>query len=144
VAQEIETSVAVAAPAERVWEVLTAFADWPAWHPTVDRFAGTAAVGERLRFRVRVSDRGRTLTVRPTVVAVERARLLRWRVRLLVPGLLDATHEFVLQPTPAGGTRVVQRERVSGALAGMARTMIARTERDNARADAALKARVES
>lgn len=106
-------------------------------------FTGRAAAGERLRFRVRSPEGGGAVTLKPKVLAAEAGRLLRWRGHFMVPGLFDATHEFVLEPI-AGGTRVTQRERMTGVLVGLMGGVIARTERDNARADAGLKHRVET
>ncbi len=68
---------------------------------------------------------------------------VRWRGHFLVRGLFDATHEFVLEPA-AQGTRVTQRERCSGVLVPLLGAVLRRTERDNARGDTALKARVEA
>ena len=141
-AREIVTTVEVRGEPERVWEVLTDFEHWPEWNPAMLEFTGRAAPGERLRFRVRSPEGGGAVTLKPTVLAAEPGRLLRWRGHFMVPGLFDATHEFVLDPIP-GGTRVTQRERVSGVLIGLMSGVIARTERDNARADAGLKQRVE-
>jgi len=67
----------------------------------------------------------------------------RWRGHFLVPGLFDGTHEFALEPLDSG-TRVTQRERFTGILVPLMRSILARTERDNTRADRALKARAES
>ena len=49
---------------------------------------------------------------------------------------------FVLDRT-GRGTRVTQRELLSGVLVGLMGGVIARTKRDNARTDAGLKSRVE-
>ena len=141
-AQEIVSTIEVEDAPERVWEVLTAFGDWPAWHPSIEQFQGVAARGERLRFRARSPEGGGAVTVRPTVLDAQPSRILRWRGHFLVRGLFDGTHEFALEPT-AHGTRVTQRESFSGLLVPLLKSVVARTARDNALADRALKARVE-
>lgn len=45
------------------------------------------------------------MTFRPTVLVAEPDRELRWRGRLLVPGLLDGEHAFVVEPRGDGGVR---------------------------------------
>lgn len=83
------------------------------------------------------------MTLKPVVLDAETGRLLRWRGHLLFRGLFDATHEFVLEATPRG-TYVTQRERLTGVLVPLLGAVVKRTERDNARADAGLKAHVEA
>lgn len=141
-AREIITSIEIGSPPEKTWDVLAALDEWPAWHPTITEFAGTATAGHRLRFRARSAEGGGAVTLKPTVLDAEPGRLLRWRGHFLVPGLFDATHEFVLEPTPRG-TRVTQRERFTGILVPFMRAILARTERDNIRADGALKTQAE-
>lgn len=141
-AKEIITAVDIAKPPAEVWRVLAAFEEWPDWHPSILEFAGSATAGNKLRFRARSPEGGGGVTLKPTVLDADSGRLLRWRGHFLVPGLFDATHEFVLEAT-GGGTRVTQRERFSGVLVPILRAVLARTERDNARADQALKARAE-
>ena len=142
-AREITTTIDVKASPDRTWGVLAALGDWPAWHPSISEFAGFPSAGERLRFRAQSPEGGGAVTLKPTVLDAEPDRLLRWRGHFLVRGLFDATHEFHLEPTPSG-TRVTQRERFSGVLVPLMGGVLARTERDNLRADQALKARAES
>ena len=142
-ATEISTTTDISASPERVWAVLSDLSTWPSWHPAITAFTGTAAAGERLRFTARSPEGGGAFTLTPRVLAAEPARLLRWRGHFLVPGLFDATHEFMLEPT-RGGTQVTQRERFSGALTKLLASTIRRTERDNARANAALRAITEA
>jgi uncharacterized protein YndB with AHSA1/START domain len=49
---ELRTSIDIAAPPERVWEVLTQLAAYPEWNPFIVRAEGTVAVGERLSPRM--------------------------------------------------------------------------------------------
>ena len=55
------------------------------------------------------------MTLRPRLVEVAVHRELRWRGRLVLPGLMDAEHTFVLQPQ-AGGTQLVHQETFRGVL----------------------------
>ena len=58
---------------------------------------------------------GKAMSFRPRVLVAEPGRELRWLGRVLLPGLLDGEHSFTLEPV-AGGTRLTQAERFSGAL----------------------------
>jgi hypothetical protein len=56
------------------------------------------------------------MTFKPVVLKAKPSRELRWLGRLLVPGLFDGEHRFVIEPM--GGSRVLftQAERFKGLL----------------------------
>ena len=54
------------------------------------------------------------MTVRPHVLTSEPGRELRWRGHLLIPGLFDGEHIFMIEPLVAGGVRFIQREIITG------------------------------
>jgi hypothetical protein len=108
------TEIRIDAPPERVWQVLSDLAAYPAWNPFVVQAEGRAEVGTRLTLRLQPAV-GRATTVRPTVTEARAGARLRWLGRFGLPGVLDADHSFVLEPA-GSGTRFVQEERFSGAL----------------------------
>ncbi len=111
----LTTEVHIAATPERVWEVLADLAAYRAWNPFIVEADGTTEVGDRLTLRMQPVG-GKAMTLRPTVVEVRPGRVLRWAGRLGLPRILDAEHEFLLEPGAAGGTRLVQRETFRGLL----------------------------
>lgn len=139
ISQEIEID---ATPAE-VWNVLADVDAYPEWNPFVVRLAGEVREGARLEARI-APPGGRAMTFRPTVVAAEPERELRWLGRLLVRGLFDGEHSFRIEPLADGRSRFVQSERFSGVLVRPLRRMLGRTEAGFAQMNAALKRRVEA
>ena len=113
--KELVSSIDIAAPAERVWEVLVDFAAFPAWNPFITFAEGPVQVGGRLTLRMQPMS-GSAVTLRPTVVEVVEGRRLRWHGRLWVRGLFDADHLFIVEPRGAAGSRLVQQEQFSGLL----------------------------
>jgi hypothetical protein len=113
---ELRTSIDIAAPPERVWEVLTQLAAYPGWNPFIVRAEGTVAVGERLSLRMQPVG-ARQVTVRPTVLEATPGRRLRWRGRLGFPGVFDVEHVFTISGRAGGGVRLVQEEQFRGVLA---------------------------
>jgi len=113
----IDHAVDIQAPAATVWQVLTDTDRYQDWNPFMPRLSGRLAPGERLTITVRPGKR--TMTFRPTVLAVEDGALIRWRGRLGMPGLFDGEHELRLEPIRDGGTRFVQRESFTGLLVPM-------------------------
>ena len=79
--REIRTEIEVDAPVERVWRVLTDFQDFGEWNPFIVRAEGEPRRGERLAVTIRPPGRKAT-TFRPTVVAHEPNRELRWLGRV--------------------------------------------------------------
>ena len=102
---EILTTVDIAAPPARVWELLTDFASWDRWNPLLQRVRGRAEVGTTVRFRATVGRARLPLTAQ--VMIVEPERELMW-VGPASPRLLrkvvSGSHWFRLAPI-ASGTR---------------------------------------
>jgi hypothetical protein len=145
--RELHTAVEIAASADQVWAVLTDFAAFPEWNPFLTTVTGEAAVGAHLEVRLQPPG-GRALTVRPTVLAADPARELRWIGHLLFPGLFDGEHRFVVERAPMGGptdvVRFVQAERFTGVLVPLIWKRLEPSTRAGFEAmNAALKQRVE-
>lgn len=139
--RRVARTVEIAAPPAEVWATLTDFTAYPSWNPFLRRLEGTARTGDRLTVEIQPSG-GTAMTFRPTVLAAEPGRELRWLGRVLVPGLLDGEHAFTLEPIP-GGTRLTQSERFSGVLVPLVGSAIDVGD-DFARMNAALRDRVEA
>ena len=138
----LHTEIDVAAPAGRVWNVLTDFAKFPDWNPFILRIDGILTPRARLAVKIQPPG-GRAMTFRPTVLRVEPDRHFAWRGRTILPGLFDGEHSFTLEPRP-GGVRVAHDETFSGVLVPLLRRSLDTTTRQGFGAmNAALKARVE-
>lgn len=83
------------------------------------------------------------MTFKPTVLAAEPGKELRWLGRFLVPGLFDGEHSFHLEELPHGRTRFTQAERFAGLLVGLSRGTLAKTRDGFEQMNVALKQRVE-
>ena len=112
--KRLTTHVDIQAGPDRVWAVLTDLAAYPEWNPFIVRAEGAVGPGRRLTLTMQPVG-GRAMTLRPRLVDVAADRVLRWRGRLGLPGLVDAEHTFGLQPQ-SGGTRLVQSETFRGIL----------------------------
>ena len=114
--RRIATTVDISATADRVWEILTDFDAYPAWNPFITRIAGPLTVGARLdAFLKPPGSRG--MGFKPTLLAAEAPRELRWLGYLFVPGLFDGEHSFRIEEIAAGRVRLHHEESFRGLLA---------------------------
>ena len=120
---EIRTEIEIRATPERTWAVLADFAAHPQWNPFVRTIEGELKTGAKLTVSVK-PEGGSGMTFRPTVLAVVPNRELRWRGRLLVPGLFDGEHYFLIQRLAAGSCRFVHGEAFSGLLVPLFRSSL--------------------
>ena len=137
----IDTNVEIAAPPLRVWDVLTDFARFPEWNPFIVRIEGRPEPGARLRVEIKPPGRS-AMAFSPTVLAARAGKELRWRGRLLLPGVFDGEHAFEL--AERGDTCIFrQSERFTGLLVPLLGGALAATGRGFEAMNAALKKRVE-
>lgn len=139
----IETTIVIAAPPGHVWSVLTDFAAYPAWNPFIRSAAGAAAPGETLHLGMSPDGREKLFRISPVVQAAVPGQELRWRGRMLLPGLFDAEHRFRLEPT-SEGTRLHHAERFAGLLVPFTAALLRDTRRAFEAMNQALRQRCES
>ena len=142
--KELHSQIEINASAERVWRLLTDFASYPQWNPFIRRISGELTTGEGLEVRLEPPE-SRGITLRPKVLNAEPNHRLRWLGHLLVPGLFDGEHSFVIQPLGEKRIRFVQREAFRGLLVPLfARSLDNSTLRGFEEMNRALKARAEA
>ena len=119
----LRTEIDINASGERVWRVLTDFGAYGEWNPFITSISGEVRRGARLKVRVHPPG-GRGMTFRPTVLAADRNRELRWVGRLLFPGIFDGEHAFLITPLENGGVRLRQQETFRGLLVPLLRRLL--------------------
>jgi hypothetical protein len=123
--KELVSSIDIEAPAAMVWEILIDFAAFPTWNPFIVEAQGRVQVGERVSLRMQPVI-GSAMTLHPRVVELVEGRRLRWLGRLGLPGLFDADHLFIVEPSAVAESRFIQRERFTGALVPFVRRSLDR------------------
>lgn len=111
----IETQIVIEAPAELVWSLLLDFPSYSRWNPFIPSIAGLLEVGRPLKVFIQPPG-ANGMKFQPTLLTVEPNRELRWKGKLLLPGLFDGEHYFLLESKPGGGLLFRQGEIFSGIL----------------------------
>ena len=137
----ISATIDIAATPQQVWAVLADLDSYPQWNPFIRSASGQLAEGATLTLRL-APEQGRAMTFRPRVLAVRPGELLRWIGRLIMPGIFDGTHQFVLEDM-GGHTRLTQSETFRGVLVPFTGKIISQTEADFRALNQALKQRAE-
>jgi len=140
---QIETEIEINATPAAVWNVLTDFAAYPDWNPFIRSIQGEIAQGEQIEVRIQPSG-AKSMTFRPTVLVAEADRELRWLGRLLLPGVFDGEHRFVIEKLADDRVLFQHSENFSGILLPLLRSGLGKdTKRGFLEMNLALKARAE-
>jgi hypothetical protein len=140
--RRIETSIEINAPPKRVWAILTNFAEMATWNPFIRSISGALTTGGKLSIHIAPPGK-KGMRFTPTVLAVKPERELRWLGRLLVPGIFDGEHYFLLEPIGEERTRFTQGEKFSGLLVSAFAGMLSATEDGFKAMNSALKRQAE-
>src|SRR5215211_8926828 len=119
----------------------------PTSPPTPTGTPSSLSRGIPRRVAAQGSDRtpgARATTFKPTLLAVEPNRELRWLGRLLLPGVFDGEHRFTLDRAGEVHTGFVQSETFKGVVVPLLGRALGSTGRGFEQMNQALKARAES
>ncbi|WP_156306228.1 SRPBCC domain-containing protein [Sphingobacterium endophyticum] len=142
--EQIESQITINAPAEAVWKVLSNFNSYPSWSPTISEFFGTPIVGQRTKVLLKQPG-GTSMKMNPVFLKIDVNEELRWKDRLLMNGIFDGEHYFILQRISDNQTRLIQGELFSGILVPLFKKMIhGNTKNGFDLFNEAIKERVES
>jgi hypothetical protein len=136
--KNIETTINIKATAEKIWSILTDFPKYPEWNPFVFSMQGKAKEGTILKANIQ------GMKFKPLVLAAKKNQEFRWRGSLLVKGLFDGEHYFVLIENGDGTTTLIHGEFFSGLLVSMfSKTLDTKTKSGFEKLNEALKQRAE-
>jgi alpha-tubulin suppressor-like RCC1 family protein len=133
----------IAAPAEKVWQVLMDLDRYPAWNPYTIAMRSTLEVGDPMVMTVKMNE---LLTLEQTEhIRVLEGHKVCWGIDTETPELNSGERCQWLEPLPGGGTRYVTEDLIEGTLNPIVNALFdADVERGFDAVAVALKARVES
>ncbi len=115
---ELHAIIDIDSPAERVWQVLTGFEDYPRWNPFIRYVTGELTVGVPLVVYLALQD-GRIRRLDAQMAAFQPGREIRWMGRLEKPYAFDLEYALLVEPLDVEHVRFTQRMVSRGLLAPM-------------------------
>jgi hypothetical protein len=91
--KRISTEIRIKAKPEKVWEILTGFADYELWNPFITKIIGEAALGNRIEVHVRTM-KGKDRIYHPKITRLEVNKELRWQGKSFLPKVFEGERIF--------------------------------------------------
>lgn len=139
----LETNIEIQASPEEIWKVLTDFQHFPSWNPFITEINGKASRDEILSIQIHPPG-GKPMRFQPKLVAVIPNREMRWKGKLLINGLFDGEHYFLIEPIDTKRSLFIHGERFKGLLVPLLKSTLAKTKEGFIHMNQALKKRCES
>jgi NAD(P)-dependent dehydrogenase (short-subunit alcohol dehydrogenase family)/uncharacterized protein YndB with AHSA1/START domain len=124
----------IAAPPERVYEILADVAAYAEWNPWVVELRGTAGVGDTIAARVKLG--ARTMKLGHEVLVAEPGARFGWCDRGWFTVFASGRRLRWLEPAPDGGTRLISAIQLYGPFAHLAWQLHGKIIRDGMTAEA--------
>lgn len=141
--KSIETNINIKATPEKIWNILMDFENYGTWNPFIQSIKGERSLGKQLEASIGLGEKG--MTFKPIVQVVEKNREFEWLGSLLMKGIFDGRHSFVLEPISETETKLIHSESFSGIFSGIILKMIKEdTEKGFKAMNEALKKRAEN
>ena len=113
--REIKTSIVINSSLANIWKVLMDSSLYQEWSPTIKPLKSFPEINQRLKVLLSQPN-GFQITMNPIILRKETNKELRWKGRLLVNGLFDGEHYFILNEIDSNTTEFIQGELFSGLL----------------------------
>ena len=112
---ELKTEIIINANAQQIWQVLTAFSDYPNWNQFFTHISGELKIDDKLT--VTISPPGsKSMNFTPKVIVLNEAKELRWRGEFISRFLFQGEHYFLLEQLKENETRLIHGEYFAGLL----------------------------
>ena len=121
--RNLETEITINASSEVVWDILLDHNAYPDWNPFITHISGPTQAGENLLVNITPPE-SKSMEFKPLVLKNDKEKEFRWLGKLLVKGIFDGEHYFLLEPVGTNETRFTQGENFTGILSGLMIKMI--------------------
>ena len=140
--RKIRTEITINASPERVWNVLTAFNDYPKWNPFIKSISGELLAGKKLLVNIQLQG-SKGMLFKPELQKIIKHKELRWKGKFLFKGIFDGEHYFIIDQNNEGTSTFIQGEIFSGLLVSFFKGILEKTLSGFEEMNKALKRRAE-
>ncbi len=109
-----QTTFAVAASSDRVWEVISDFDSWSEWNPSVPSIRGDLEVGNTCAVKLVMPGRP-SVKVKVTLTDVDPGRRFAWHGNIVHDRFFAGDRSLEIEPQADGTVLVTHTEEVTGA-----------------------------
>ncbi|MBD3422205.1 MAG: SRPBCC domain-containing protein [Chitinivibrionales bacterium] len=113
--KSVEESIAINTSPEKIWDILTDVKQYPAWNPFIKHIEGPIVERKRIRATIQLPGNNPMVFV-PRLLSVKQPVELIWLGHLLIPGIFDGEHIFLMARESETTTLFTQKELFSGFL----------------------------
>lgn len=112
---KINTEITINAPIDIVWTVLTDFNSYKNWNPFMQDIQGDARLNERLIVTINPPGK-KKMVFKPKIISLSNKTEFSWIGNLLIPGIFDGHHSFLLKKVSSDKALLIHSEQFSGIL----------------------------
>jgi hypothetical protein len=123
----IETKIIINASTDKVWDTLMDFENYPTWNPFIKSISGDQKTGSNLVVSIHPPGAS-AMTFKPKILVNEFNKEFRWKGKLLITGIFDGEHYFILSSNGPDTTEFTQGEKFSGILVGIFGSILEKTK----------------
>ena len=121
--RNLETEITINTSPEVVWDILLDHNAYPDWNPFITQISGPTQPGENLLVTITPPD-SKPMEFKPLVLKNDKEKEFRWVGKLIVTGIFDGEHYFLVESVGPNETRFTQGENFTGILSGLFMKMI--------------------
>lgn len=122
-ARNIKTEIVINATPQKVWQILMNHEAHPEWNPFIRQISGSTEVGEYLNVTVQ-SEGNKPMEFQPVVLVNKENREFRWVGKLMIKGIADGEHYFLLEEVGSDQVKLTHGENFTGLLSGLLMKMV--------------------
>lgn len=121
--RSIRTEVMINDSPSKVWKQLMDHESYAEWNPFIKSISGSQEVNSTLDITIQSNEKS-TMNFQPLILVNNPNQEFRWRGKLIVNGIFDGEHYFILEEMGPNKTKLIHGEQFTGLLSGALLGMI--------------------
>lgn len=137
---KIETNIIINSSLSIIWEILMDFENYPNWNPFIKEIS---KYDNKMLVKVQPVN-SKVMVFKPKLIKQENNKEFRWKGKLLINGIFDGEHYFILEKINDNTTKFIQGENFTGILVPIFKKTLNNTKKGFILMNEALKLKAEN